>query len=176
MHIVPHSRLGFKLILFVGAVLLVYTVLFLFFVLRVERDKALAAAEAEAVRLSDTIRKSVEFEMLKGRRESVQDIVEAITRQKGIEQVSVFNKDGEIIVSNNSEDVGKVFDKTSQTCYFCHSDDPPTAVIAADRKTSRIFDSDKGTVFWERWLRFITRRAAILRRVMFILRRPRSSG
>ena len=144
MHVVPHSKLGLKLILFVGMVLLVYTVLFLFFVLRVEREKALAAAQGEAIRLSDTIRKSVEFEMLKGQRESVQDIVEMITQQKGIEQVSIFNKDGEIVISNKKENVGLVLDKTSQTCYVCHSADPPTAVIAADHKTSRIFDSGKG--------------------------------
>jgi PAS domain S-box-containing protein len=136
--------LGLKLILFVGAVLLVYTVVFLFFVLRVERDESLAAAEADAVRLSNTIRESVEYEMLKGQRESVQDIVEAITQQHGIEQVSIFNKDGEIVISNNSEDVGRVFAKSAETCHSCHSDDPPRTVIAADQKTSRIFRSGEG--------------------------------
>ncbi len=144
MHLIRHSGLGLKLIVFVGVALMVYTAVFLVVVLRVERDKALAAADAAAVRLSDTIQKSVEFEMLKGRRESVQDIVEAITRQKGIERVDIFNKEGRIVVSNSEKRLGSVVAKNSQTCSICHSVEPPATVIDPTLNTGRILDSGKG--------------------------------
>ena len=139
-----YSRLGLKLVLFVGFVLLAYTATFLFFVLRSERRKTQSAVQGEALRLSETIRKSIEFELLEGRRESVQNLVEAVTQQKGIEEVSIYNKQGQIVVSNRRGKLGMVLDKDSEACSSCHREHPPATFVTPDLETSRIFESADG--------------------------------
>jgi two-component system NtrC family sensor kinase len=63
--------------------------------------------------------------MLLNQRESVHRIITTIGRQEGIQKVRIFNKEGAIIVSTDSADVGRMVDKNAEACYACHAANQP---------------------------------------------------
>jgi two-component system NtrC family sensor kinase len=78
--------------------------------------------------------------MLLNQRESVHRIINTIGKQEGIEKVRIFNKEGEIIFSTDSLDVGKMVDKKTEACYACHAADQPLERLPISERT-RIFQA-----------------------------------
>jgi hypothetical protein len=61
----------------------------------------LVKTEEEAVNLSETIRLSIRNAMIKDRRDEYQRIIDDVVQRKGIVEVRIFNKQGEITVSSD---------------------------------------------------------------------------
>jgi two-component system NtrC family sensor kinase len=91
--------------------------------------------------LSETVKSSTRYDMLLNRRESLHQIINTIGRQDGIEKVRIFNKDGGIIFSTDSADIGGIVDKRAEACYACHSADQPLESLPISNRT-RIFTQD----------------------------------
>jgi two-component system NtrC family sensor kinase len=116
------------------------------FLIRSQRQEALAEAVFGSESLAGTLLLSIEHEMRVNERDAIREIVEAVGRQEGIESVRLFNKDGRITFSSRTEDVGQVVDMQAEACVLCHTGPAPTATLDPTNR-SRIFeDADGNTV------------------------------
>lgn len=84
-----------------------------------------------ADRISDTIRRSIRYSMLRNEREEVFHIINTIGHENGISRVRIFNKEGQISFSTESEEVGQFVDKNGEACYACHAKSQP--LVRLDR-------------------------------------------
>jgi two-component system NtrC family sensor kinase len=94
--------------------------------------------------ISDTIRRSIRYSMLRNQREEVLHILNTIGHQPGISKIRIFNKEGGITVSTDLKEVGKFVDKNAEACYKCHAQAQPlTRLDRPDRM--RIYRAPDGT-------------------------------
>ena len=109
-----------KILLSVILVVLVIEGLFLYLNIRSLTQQMINKTEEEAFNLSETIRLSIRNAMIKDRRDEYQRIIEDVAQRKGIVEVRIFNKQGEITVSSDETKFGTVVDKKAEACYGCH--------------------------------------------------------
>ena len=80
-----------------------------------------------ADRISDTIRRSIRYSMLRNQREEVFHIINTIGHENGISRIRIFNKEGQISFSTDDKEVGQFVDKNAEACYACHAQAQPLA-------------------------------------------------
>jgi len=78
-----------------------------------------------AERVTDTIRRSIRYSMLRNQREEVFHIINTIGHQQGISKIRIFNKEGKISFSTDAQEVGQFVDKNAEACYACHAQARP---------------------------------------------------
>ena len=78
-----------------------------------------------ADRISDLIRRSIRYSMLRDQRDEVFQIINTIGHQPGISKIRIFNKEGKITFSTDIQEVGKYVDKNAEACYACHAQAQP---------------------------------------------------
>ena len=83
--------------------------------------------------------------MIKDRRDEYQRIIDDVAQRKGIVEVRIFNKQGEITVSSDKTKVGTVVDKKAEACYGCHREGEAKVLLPSDSKT-RIYHTEKGSL------------------------------
>lgn len=85
--------------------------------------------EAEVVNgaavFSDTIKSSTHNFMLVDHRPDAYDVMRTIGRQKGVEKVRIFNKEGRITFSTDAHETNTTVDKRADSCNSCHAADRP---------------------------------------------------
>jgi two-component system NtrC family sensor kinase len=133
-------KISYKLIAVVAGVAVVIIGFFAYLILNSHRQQLVADIERSAHQLSETVKSSTKYDMLLNQRESVHRIINTIGEQEGIEKVRIFNKDGEIIFSTDSLDIGSMVDKKAEACYACHAADQPLERLPISERT-RIFQS-----------------------------------
>ncbi|MEK7729059.1 MAG: two-component sensor histidine kinase, partial [candidate division KSB1 bacterium] len=135
-------RISHKLIIAVVVVALALLGVFAYLILTTQRAQQLKELERSAHQLSETVKSSTKYDMLLNQRESVHRIINTIGAQPGIEKVRIFNKEGAIIFSTDTLDVGKLVDKKAEACYACHAADQPLERVPIEDRT-RIFQAEK---------------------------------
>ena len=78
-----------------------------------------------ADRISDLIRRSIRYSMLRDQREEVFQIINTIGHQPGISKIRIFNKEGKITFSTDPQELGQFVDKKAEACYACHAQAQP---------------------------------------------------
>jgi len=136
-------RIGHKLILVGGSAAGLLIAGFAYFLLESHERQLLGELESHAHQLSETVKSSTRYDMLLNQRESVHQIISSIGRQDAIDKVRIFNKDGEIILSTDSLDIGHMVDMKAEACYACHEADQPLESVPISRRT-RIFSFNGG--------------------------------
>jgi two-component system NtrC family sensor kinase len=131
-----------KILLSVIVVVLVIEGFFLYLNIRSLSTQILNKTEEEAFNLSETIRLSIRNAMIKDRRDEYQRIIDDVAQRKGIAEVRIFNKQGQITVSSDGNKVGTVVDKKAEACYGCHREGEAKVLLPSDSKT-RIYHTDK---------------------------------
>ena len=116
-----YNRLGFKLILFVGSILIIALGIFTFVSINSQKKQLIGEVLKGASRISETVKRSTRYDMLKYESEAVHNIIETIGEQEGIEKIRIFNKEGKIMFSTDKKDIGSMVDKKAEACYACHS-------------------------------------------------------
>jgi two-component system NtrC family sensor kinase len=97
-----------------------------------------------ADRISDTIKRSTRYSMMKHHRDEVYQIISTIGTEPGISKIRIFNEDGKISFSTDLREAGTVVDKEAEACTACHAQDEPlTRLNRPDRQ--RIYTSSSGT-------------------------------
>lgn len=75
--------------------------------------------------ISNTIRDSTRYSMLQNHRDEVYHIINTIRAGNGIRTIRIFNKEGEISFSTNSNEVNTFVNKQAEACYACHAQQQP---------------------------------------------------
>lgn len=134
-----------KIILSVIIVVVVIEGIFLYLNIRSLSRQILDKTEEEAFNLSETIRLSIRNAMIKDRRDEYQRIIDDVAQRKGIAEVRIFNKQGEITVSSDRSKVGTVVDKKAEACFGCHQEGEAKVLLPSDSKT-RIYHTERGSL------------------------------
>lgn len=130
-----------KIILGVIIVVVVIEGIFLYLNIKSLSQQMIEKTEEEAFNLSETIRLSIRYAMIKDRRDEYQRIIDDVAQRKGIVEVRIFNKAGEITVSSDRAKVGTVVDLKAEACYGCHREDKARVLLPSDSKT-RIYQTE----------------------------------
>ena len=158
------NRIGYKLILAIAVVSVTIIGAFSYLLTNSERRALIAQVEHNAHQLSETIKSGTKHDMLLNLPEGLRDAIDTMGRQEGIEQVRIFNKDGEITYSSEPSAIGSLVDKRAEACYACHAADRPLERLPTTERT-RIFEVREGhDAAWASSIRSTTSRRAPRRR------------
>jgi two-component system NtrC family sensor kinase len=135
--------LAVKLIFYIGIILILSLGIFGYININIQKKNLIDEMQQNAVRLSQTIERSIKHEMLTARSDQIQRTLEDIGKQEGIEQIRIFDKEGKIIAADSREEIGILVDRKAEACYTCHEDREPLKRLSSPDKT-RIFKSEKG--------------------------------
>jgi two-component system, NtrC family, sensor kinase len=121
--------LGTKLIgLLLGAMVIIFSLLG-YLNIRLHRKHLDAAALASAERMSDVIKRSTTYYMMRNDREAVYHAMTTMADEPGVVRVRVFDREGRISYSTDPSEISQVVDKAAEACYGCHSQQQPLAKL-----------------------------------------------
>ncbi len=138
-----YQSIEFKIILSVAITTIVINCFVAYFYLSFLSRHLDETTLRNASQLSETIKKSIEYDMLENRKEHAYRIMETIGAQEGIEKVRIYNSEGKIIFSTYKNEQGTMVDKKAEACYACHSEAKPLEKLATSAR-NRFFGSDSG--------------------------------
>jgi two-component system NtrC family sensor kinase len=111
--------------------------------LRLERKNSMELVQQSADNITDVIRRSTHYEMLRNDRDALRNIVQELGTQPGIERIRIFNSEGRVALSTDAAEIGVTVDKRSEPCYTCHSQSAPLAELKRSDR-ARVFTDLKG--------------------------------
>src|SRR5271167_1006564 len=108
----------------IGSLLAVMVVIFAllgYLNIRLHRQHLEAATLASAERVSDVIKRSATYYMLRNDREGLYHAIQTIADEPGMIKVRIFDQEGRISYSTDPAEVSHVVNKTAEACYGCHN-------------------------------------------------------
>ena len=97
------------------------------------RQEVLSQTISQNQQTAEVIRRSIRYAMLQNHREQVAQIIEAVSRTRGIEKIRIFDKEGEIITSTLPSEIGTRVDKAAEACFHCHAAGRPLQQLPGTR-------------------------------------------
>ncbi len=110
---------------------------------RHERDQLLTVATGHVNQLSEVITRSTRAAMLKNEPDYVHSIIQDVARDRTIERIRIFSKEGVIIDSTFGPEIGEKIDRRAEGCSQCHQSERPLQSVAAPSRT-RTFSTPEG--------------------------------
>jgi two-component system NtrC family sensor kinase len=111
--------------------------------IRLHRQHLEAATLTSAERISDVIKHSTTYYMLRNDREGLYHAIQTMADEPGMVKVRILDQEGRVSYSTNPAEVSHVLDKTTEACYGCHIQSQPlTRLNRPDR--FRIYRNDAG--------------------------------
>lgn len=137
------NSLSFRLIFWVGLILLASVATWAFFHIRFQKEKALQMLAKDVDRLGNTIKLGTHYAMMTNSRDEITRIIENIARQKDVETIRIYNKRGQIKFSNKTEEIDLFANvRKAVACYICHKREPPLETVSLEERT-RVVDSGR---------------------------------
>jgi histidine kinase len=97
----------------------------------------------EADGLSHTIQLGTHYAMMHNLRDDLTRIIKTIAQEKNLENIRIYNKNGEIKYSNKDSELDRMTNIKDEACYVCHRTDPPLTELSLSERT-RIMTSPRG--------------------------------
>jgi len=119
-----HS-LSAKLITLLLATMVVIFALLGYVNIQLHRKHLEAATLTSAERVSDIIKRSTTYYMLRNDREGLYHTIRTIADEPGMAKVRIFDKSGRISYSTDAQEVNHTVDKGAEACYGCHAQSQP---------------------------------------------------
>ncbi|MBZ5598652.1 MAG: HAMP domain-containing protein [Acidobacteriia bacterium] len=94
---------------------------------RLHRQHLETSVLGSAERVSDVIKRSTTYYMLRNDRDGLYQMMQTIADEPGMVKVRIFDKDGRVSYSTDSTEVSHVVDKGAEACYGCHAQSQPLA-------------------------------------------------
>ena len=138
-----YRSLGFQLICTVSAIAILVIGVYATVSISTQRNQLIHQVIQSTSLVSDTIKRSMRYDMLKYQPERLHRAIDTIGGQEGIEKVRIFNYLGEIIYSSQRKEMGAMVDKSSEQCYACHAREKPFERLTTSAR-SRIFETAAG--------------------------------
>ncbi|MCS7280219.1 MAG: ATP-binding protein [Desulfobacterota bacterium] len=135
------KSLGFRLAFWVALIAVLVIGVFTYINIKTQEREMVDQAILGAKQLSETLTKSLKFDMLHNYREAIYYSIETVGHQEGIKKVRIFNKEGKIMFSSDKDEIGKMVAKEAEACYVCHQAGQPLERLDTPKRT-RIFQVD----------------------------------
>jgi two-component system, NtrC family, sensor kinase len=111
--------------------------------IRLHRQHLETATLASAERVSDVIKRSTTYYMLRNDREGLYHTIQTMADEPGMVKVRILDPDGRVSYSTDSSEVSHVLDKSAEACYGCHNRSQPLARLKRPDRF-RIYRSSDG--------------------------------
>ncbi len=138
-----YRSLGFQLICTVSAIAILVIGVYASVNINTQRSQLIQQVIHSSNQVSETIKRSMRYDMLKYQPERLHRAIDTIGAQEGIEKVRIFNYLGEIIYSSDRKEMGAMVDKSAEQCYACHAKEKPFERLTTSAR-SRIFQTAAG--------------------------------
>ena len=119
--------LSAKLIVTLGAAMVVTFAALGYLNIRLHRKHLEDAALLSAERVSDAIKRSTSYSMLRNDREGMYHIIQTMAGEPGVVRIRIINSEGKITFSSDAAEAGAQIDKRAEACYACHAQAQPLA-------------------------------------------------
>jgi two-component system NtrC family sensor kinase len=137
----PHN-IGTKLFMLLALLLLLVLVITLIntnlFTRQIENN-----VRNHAIQVSDLIKGSTRYSMLKNHREDLANIIANTGREQGIEGIWIYDKYGEVHFASDSTELNKTVAKEAEQCCFCHTAQQAKGTIPKENRI-RYLRSESG--------------------------------
>jgi len=121
------ASLKFKVGFYIVIALTVAVFIFTLMIVRNDREVLLQQAVSLNAQLSQVVIKSTRFAMLQNQASHVSKIIQDVGAQKDIDKVRILSKNGTIIHSSKTEEIGTQVDQEAEACVTCHLDEKSLA-------------------------------------------------
>lgn len=138
-----YHSLTYKIITMTCIVILTTMVLYAYLNIREVKKLLLQDTIHSAERLSETLLRATNHQMMNNDLAEVYYALEDASHQVDVEGIRLINEKGRIVFSSKREEIGTVLDKTSDACISCHAGVTPL-IQASYLDRSRIFTNDAG--------------------------------
>ena len=139
-----HS-LSAKLIAMLVATMAVTFALLGYLNIRLHRGHLETATLTAAERVSDTLRRTTSYEMLRNDREALYEIIKTTADEPEIVSIRIINQEGTISFSSNTNEVGSHVQMATQACNGCHAGEKPLTHLESNDRF-RIYRTSTGRV------------------------------
>jgi len=129
------QTLTFKIVLYLSIALSVGMLLFTGLVAWFLSTEILGKVSDHVTQLSEVITKSTRFAMLQNQPTYVDRIIRDVADQEKIDRIRILSKDGRIIHSTYSPEIGEMVDRKAEACTTCHGNDPNATQLPKGRRT-----------------------------------------
>jgi len=133
-----YNSISVKIVLCVVGMILIVNGALAYLYLSIQKENLNVTFLRTASQLSETIKKSIQNDMLENRKEAAYKIMRTIGGQEGIERVRIYSYEGKILFSSDNTEVGRMVDKRAEACYGCHSEALPLERLTTSER-SRVF-------------------------------------
>jgi len=117
------NSLKFKVGFYLVVALTVAVFAFTMMVVRNNREELLQQVTENSGQLSRVVIGSTRFAMQQNQPSHVDQIIQDVGDQPGIEKVRILSKEGFIIHSSDGQEIGKQINQKSESCLDCHEDE-----------------------------------------------------
>jgi two-component system, NtrC family, sensor kinase len=93
--------------------------------IRLQRQHLEEATLVSAERVSDVIKRSTTYDMLRNDREGLYHAIQTMADEPGMVKVRILDQEGRVSYSTDASEVSHVLDKTAEACYGCHNQAQP---------------------------------------------------
>jgi two-component system NtrC family sensor kinase len=140
------TRIGTRLIIGAGLVSAIVIGVMSGLIMRTHTDELVSQLTRNANQLGETIKSSIHYDMLENRRDGLHRQIRTMgtLRNEGIRKVRLINKEGRVMFSSDSTEIGNALDKRGEACYACHAEGKPLEKLEVNAR-ARIFRDPDGT-------------------------------
>ncbi len=139
---IKHSLVS-KLILVVGLTVVLSISAWAYVNINHIKTQILKNVIASTDRLTNSIKLGTHYAMMMNSRDDITQIINNIATQPDIENIRIYNKDGQIKFSNHRDEIDEIVEIKEVACDICHRLTPPPAQIGL-KERMRFFRSDRG--------------------------------
>ncbi len=136
------NRLAFRLSLALGFGAAVVLLALGAWNLQMQREHLTDLVGISAEGTAETIRGATRDAMMRNQPEEAARILHDIAAQPAIKRLRIFAKEGRVITSTESEEVGSSVDQTAEMCIACHAKPEPLASLDFERRQREFHDED----------------------------------
>ncbi len=80
-------------------------------------------------RLATSIKLGTHYAMTLNSRDDINQIINNIAKQPEIENIRIYNKEGQIKFSNQKQEIDMITNIKDEACYICHRTEPPSSSL-----------------------------------------------
>jgi histidine kinase len=132
-----------KLTILVGLILLLSISVWAYFNIEYQQKKVMEGIIQGSDGLSHTIKLGTHYAMMHNLRDDLTLIIKNIAKEQKLENIRIYNKNGEIKFSNKAAELDQMTNIKAEACYVCHRSDPPLFELSLSERT-RVFISPQG--------------------------------